>query len=172
MNPVQKITVERIYDNRNDAKSPNKTLQLRVERDKEGTSNILNQFLKGGFTNVEKLIKFQPMHEDHIKELGLKEGDNLNDKLSQPVKLVVSELTESEYSVLSNKEQIPYSNTPKINPTTNQALVTEDGELIHRGILMVANSDTLSDVYVKHTGSVDYEPKESTIDDVANELAS
>ena len=121
---------------------------------------------------MEKLIKFQTMHEDHIKELGLKEGDNLNDKLSQPVKLVVSELTESEYSVLSNTEQIPYSNTPKINPSTNQALVTEDGELIHRGILMVANGDTLSDVYVKHTGSVDYEPKESTIDDVANELAS
>ena len=45
MKEVQKITVEKIYNNRKDPKSTYKSLQLRVERDKvSGGGNFLINF--------------------------------------------------------------------------------------------------------------------------------
>lgn len=175
MNEVQKITVEKIYANRNDPKSPNKTLQLRVERDRVGSSNFLNQLLVGGIPNVEKLVAFQTMHLDHITALGVTEGCNLNDKLQQPGKLVVSEITQSEYEALESNKQIPYGKDPKLMGgagNENMALITEDGEYIRRGVLLVDNTASQTDTYIKHAGTSDYSRDEfdsSSIDEVLSD---
>lgn len=166
MKEVQKITVEKIYNNRKDPKSPYKSLQLRVERDKvSGGGNFLNQMLVGGIVNTEKLVTLQTMHDSFIEEFGVTEGCDLNEKLRQPGKLVVSEITASEFDALESGAQIPYS--PKINPASMEFLVDENGEYIHRGILFVAADSPVSDKYIKHAGSVEAAPEvEASADSV------
>ena len=85
------------------------------------------------------------MHDSFIEEFGVTEGCDLNEKLRQPGKLVVSEITASEFDALESGAQIPYS--PKINPASMEFLVDEIGEYIHRGILFVAADSPVSDKY-------------------------
>lgn len=150
------ITVDAIYDTSND---DYKLLQLRSETEKEGGNNALSQFLKGGNTFLDKRVAFQSMHVDIIEELGVKEGSDLNDLFDKPVRLAISEITESEFLAMrkeDSKSVIPYS--AKINPDTKKYLVDSNGEYIYRGVT-VELADVANDVTIPHAGSVSDAPE-------------
>lgn len=157
------VLVEKIYANKKDPKSPNKTLMLREEIEKVGGNNILSQFLVGGAPNVEKRVAFQTMHESLIEKFGVKEGIDLNEVLDQPIRLVVEEVSQSEYEdrVANGSVNTHIGFKAKINPETKEYLVNSDGEYIFRRTIV--GSEEQADTYMSHVGSVEAEPSVNAI---------
>ena len=125
------INVDAIYENRKDANSPNKTLQLRWKVQEQTKGSILSQFLVGGMESKGR-VAFQTMHEDKIAEWGVAVGDNLNEKIATPVRLTITDLVESDVAALEPKEQRGYK--AKMNPKSKMYLYDENGEAIYRNI--------------------------------------
>jgi len=173
---IQKVTVEKIMANRNDPKSPFKTLLLRCERDKPASNaGGLTNFLLGG-NNTEKLTALQVINQEVIDKLGIEVGSQLNDLMpdGNKIKLVVSEITESEFQALETTAQIPYGRDAKLNPTTGEYLVNEDGEFIRRAVLVTPLAENKQDAYMPHVGTASEGPskavkEDSTVNDVVEE---
>ena len=89
---------------------------------------------EGGFMSEKHVVHFIGGPTEDLKKFveayGLKAGDDFNAKTGMKKDIVVKEST-----------TLPYEGaTGKINPTTNEAMLTEEGEPIYRTTLLIDKS--------------------------------
>lgn len=141
------ITIEQFLAPREGNNPDYTSLTFRwVTKRKRAGGGILSIAL--GSNSVENRHAIQSFHKDVIAELGLKAGDNFNEKLKaaghDAVRIAVSEITESEYQNLDESDQIGYSE--KMNPESGEMLQS-GGEQIYRKVFL-ADMDVEDDYLV------------------------
>lgn len=139
------ITIEQFLAPREGNNPDYTSLTFRwVTKRKRAGGGILSIAL--GSNSVENRHAIQSFHKDVIAELGLKVGDNFNEKLKaaghDAVRIAVSEITESEYQNLD--ESVGYSE--KMNPESGEMLMS-GGEQIYRKVFL-ADMDVEDDYLV------------------------
>jgi hypothetical protein len=94
----------------------------------------------------------QFMGNDVIASLGLEEGVNFNEAWvasgEAPLRISISEITQSEYENLDAVHQIGYQ--PKINPSTGEMLTIKGEQIYLKRFLDTVDG---SDEYLQHDGS-------------------
>lgn len=117
------------------AVNPNNTdygsIQLSQTAFTVNTNGFMNQERRVGFITgeVTKLKAF-------VEALGLTPGCDYSKKANVDMKLVVEESTTPYYE----------GQSPKINPKTNEELVTPDGEFIYRRVVLAEEASDKSDI--------------------------
>lgn len=143
-----KVIVEKIYNPREGMNQDFMTLQLRSETVKKRTSSIVSRLLGGEFK--EKRVAFQSIDKKQIKELGLKEGDNLSQKMGVDLRLTIREISESVHNTLSEKGDINGFNKPafKAKQTPDGDVLYVNGETIYRAVKLT--SVDIEDTYLEN----------------------
>ena len=131
------VIVERIMDALAGNNQNYKGLMVRQILKREGADSITSMFLGGDFT--EQRVAVQQIHNDQLEKYGIKVGDDLSRVMDVALKVRVTELTQSEYDKLEDREQRGFS--AKVNPTTDQELATADGEAIYRRTDVTSDSE-------------------------------
>lgn len=136
----------------NDAKNGNQTLkrvELRMEIEKPATTASGKiGFLLAGATgpkgvvapNIEKRVCWENISNANIAKWGLKVGSILEDAIKAPCKITILETTEPQYT----------GHTPKINPSTNDKLMTADGKYIYRSASLTFDMEA-KDTLIAHS---------------------
>ena len=97
-------------------------------------------------SGLENRTCIQNIHNNQMEQLGIVEGIDLCQVTDQELKLVITEIIQSEFTDLSENEQRSYR--PKCYPGTDTQLANEDGEGIFRKVELGPASTP--DVRVKH----------------------
>jgi hypothetical protein len=92
------------------------------------------------------------MGNDVIESLGITEGVNFNEVWTkagnEPLRISISEITESEYENLDAQDQRGYQQ--KINPSTGEVLTFKGKAIYLKRFLDTADG---TDEYIQHDGS-------------------
>jgi len=118
----------------------------------------------GGFMNQEKRVTFISGRVDDLKnyveQYKLTVGCDYSERTGIPHRLVVTESTTPYFE----------GQSPKVNPKTNEALHTADGELIYRRVSLVAeNAENAVDSLIAHVPTaiaVEAEAKKNVMSDI------
>jgi hypothetical protein len=119
-----------------------------------GRSGLLSKLLGPSISqnSPQQRTAIQFMGNDVIQSLGITEGVNFNEVWTkagnEPLRISISEITESEYENLDAQDQRGYQQ--KINPSTGEVL-TFKGEAIYLKRFLDTADGT--DEYIQHDGS-------------------
>lgn len=108
----------------------------------KGSPQVKSSTFETGFFSVEERIAFMAGRVDDLKKLNLKPGDNLEDVLKIPLKIVRTE---------SISEKVGMQ--PVINPTTNETVKTPSGDVIYR----------IDEIYPEASAKVDIILEKATV---------
>jgi hypothetical protein len=146
MSQESKVIVKRIMDAKVGNNQDYKLLQVIQETKREGADSFLSNFLGGNF--VEKRVAIQNIHVDMLAKFNITEGCDLSEAMKLPMKVKITELTQSEFNELEEADQLGFS--AKINPETEEELATADGEPIYRKCELRPDAPEETDKRVTH----------------------
>lgn len=133
------------------------TLRLRWKVQEANGSNFLGQFL--GNLESKGRVAFQTISDSILKEMDIKVGANLNEKLPAKARITITELSQSEVNNLEVADARGFS--PKINPSTKEYLVDANGEYVYRNTKLTPVD--MEDSFINHAGVTSDAPEEVNV---------